>query len=174
MWRFEIEREWSGQVLGERIAVEVHAGGLSVAAPFFGEDTRPDGEGFCARLWEHEVVEVFLGREDGAYVELEFGPFGHWLVLAFSGYRQGGPVHGLVNGCRVTREAGAWRGELALEPRWWREVLDRSTVGNAYAIHTTQGRRRYCAAHPAADGSRPDFHRRELWQTLGPIAETNS
>lgn len=174
MWRFEIGHEWSGIGLGERLVVEVHEGGVSVEAPLFGEDARPDGEGFCARLWEHEVVEVFLGRDDGAYVELEVGPFGHWLVLAFEGYRRGDVVHGVVGSYRVTGVSGRWRGELVLATDWWREVLSTSAVGNAFAIHTVGGRRRYCAAFPAVDGSPPDFHRRDTWRPLVAIAETNS
>ncbi|HRE87834.1 MAG TPA: hypothetical protein PK095_01730 [Myxococcota bacterium] len=174
MWRFEIGHEWSGVGLDERLVVVVHEGGVSVEGPLFGEDTRPQGEGFCARLWEHEVVEVFLGRDDGGYVELEVGPFGHWLVLEFSGYRQGTAVHGVVNSHRVEVVSGRWFGELVMEPHWWREVLAGSTTGNAYAIHTSGGRRRYCAAFFATGGSPPDFHRRDVWRPLPPIAETNS
>lgn len=164
MWRFEIEREWSGEALGERFAIEVHEGGVRVEGPFFGEDMRPEAEGFCGRLWEHEVVEVFLAEDGGRYVEIELGPYGHWLVLAFDGYRQGGEVHGVVNSMNAERAGGRWRGELSLEPGWWSGVLARSVVGNAFAIHTRHGRRRYCAAFPPGDGSRPDFHRRDTYR----------
>lgn len=177
MWRFEIESEWSGEALGDGFAVEVHEGGVRVEGPFFGEDRRPEGEGFCGRLWEHEVVEVFLAEEGGRYVEIEVGPFGHWLVLAFDGYRQGGVVHGVVNSVNVALNEGRWRGELSLERGWWSGVLARSGVGNAFAIHGVGGRRRYCAAFVPGDGSRPDFHRRDTYRALAESAasaETNS
>lgn len=178
MWRFEIGREWSGEALGDGFVVEVHPGGVRVDAPFFGEDRRPEGVGVCGRLWEHEVVEVFLAEEGGRYVEIEVGPFGHWLALAFDGYRQGGEVHGVVNSMNVEiRGEGRWRGELSFEPGWWTGVLARSVVGNAFAIHTVGGRRRHCAAFLPGDGSRPDFHRRDTYRALVEIAasaETNS
>lgn len=178
MWRFEIGREWSGEALGDGFTVDVDERGVRVEGPFLGEDRRPEGEGFCGRLWEYEVVEVFLGEEGGRYVEIEVGPFGHWLVLAFEGYRSGGVVHGVVNSMNVeARGERRWRGELSFEPGWWSEVLGRSVAGNAFAIHTADGRRRYCAAFVPGDGSRPDFHRRDTYRALAEIArnaETNS
>ena len=47
---------------------------------------RPQGR--LWQLWEHEVVEIFIAGEDGHYLELEFGPWGHYLALTFSDVRQ--------------------------------------------------------------------------------------
>lgn len=163
--RFEVGSTWQGESV-KPIVVVVDESGVGVEAPFYGQDPVPEGSGHHPRLWEFEVVEVFLGAEDGSYVEIELGPHGHWLVLAFAGYRDQVELGEVVSGYRVERVDGRWSGKLVLEPAWWRSVLATSRTGNAYAIHTAEGRRRYCAAFVPTDGSRPDFHRQDVWRSL--------
>jgi len=168
----EIASTWNGVSLArdEVTLVSVYASGVVIDAPFYG-DARPPGLGRHDRLWEYEVVEVFLaeGMEPSSrYVELELGPHGHWLVLGFEGYRQVIELpDGVVVDYRASLHVGTarrWRGELVLEPSWWQGVLERTRFANAYAIH--EGRvvglpgRRYGAAFAApVDAERPDFHR---------------
>ena len=55
---------------------------IEVEAPFTGDAVPPAPRGRTDRLWEHEVVEVFLASEAAAaarYLEIELGPHGHWL-----------------------------------------------------------------------------------------------
>lgn len=176
--RWVIGRTWDGVALSEGAVavVEVDERGVTVEAMGFGDPPPELPPGRHARLWEHEVVEVFLaeGRtSDSRYVEVEVGPHGHWLVLAFEGERR------LVSGCedrvlgyRVEPGAhGWWRGRLELEPGWWGEVVRRAVFGNAYAVHGFLGSgveaRRFCASHPAPAGqARPDFHRLEGFERI--------
>ncbi len=177
-WRFEVASTWNGTPLsrGEVTYVSVSANGIVVDAPFY-DDARPSGPGGPVgigrhdRLWEHEVVEVFLAEGDeptSRYVELELGPHGHWLVLGFEGYRRAMMLpDGVVVDYRASLHLGdvnRWRGELVLEPRWWQGVLAATRRANAFAIHdgTSAGitQRRFCAAFPAPnEAERPDFHR---------------
>jgi len=171
-WRFEVASTWNGGALpkDEVTKVSVSASGIVVDARFY-DDVRPEGIGRHARLWEHEVVEVFLAEGVEAtsrYVELELGPHGHWLVLGFEGYRQAMTLpERVVVDYRASIDSVAqkrWRGELVLEHEWWKGVLAATRRANAFAIHdgASSGiaRRRFCAAFPAPrDAERPDFHR---------------
>lgn len=144
---------------------------IRIDAPYAGDapPRTPTGElaaaGRTDRLWEHEVVELFLAEaatRDGRYLELELGPHGHWLGLAFAGYRQL-----WVDNLAVSYEArivgDRWTGEARVE---WLELSRAVTcigVLNAYAIRGTGPGRRYMAAWPAPAGiyAGPDFHRIE-------------
>ena len=45
---------------------------------------------FFIGLWDYEVAEVFfLNSSSEEYLELEFGPYGHFLALKFKGTRNG-------------------------------------------------------------------------------------
>lgn len=176
MWRFAVAHTWQGEALAddEVATVAVSAGGIEVDAPLFGVDPRPEGQGHHGRLWEYEVVEVFLGRgpgRDAPYVEVEVGPWGHWLVLAFDGYRRPGVGSApAVTGCAVERyeRDGRRRWRARLELAGWSEAVAGAAVGNAYAIHTEPGGgRRHCAWRCPDDGRRPDFHAAEVWGRLG-------
>lgn len=174
-WRFDIDKTWAGEVIGARTTALVDAAGVTVDAPFYGQDARPEGHGRHPRLWEHEVVEVFLaeGRdEDSPYVEIEMGPFGHWLVLGFTGYRRQVPLGEVVLGNDTTIDGDRWRGHLKLEPSWWRGILERARFGNAFAIHQRHGVRRFCAAFDSGHTGPPDFHRLDTYRTLRSLGET--
>ena len=45
-------------------------------------------EGRLWGLWEHEVIEIFIAGANGTYLELEFGPWGHYLALSLDGIRK--------------------------------------------------------------------------------------
>ena len=89
-----IEHTWDGQTVAarHRTTVAFHQATprlieISIDAPFF-DDLKPEQAiGRCPRLWDYEVVELFLVDQHGTYVELEFGPHGHYLVLLLSGPR---------------------------------------------------------------------------------------
>ncbi len=135
---------------------------LRVDAPFYGEPAAPTGpKGPTDRLWEHEVVEVFIGGTDARYTEIELAPSGHHLVLQLDGIRQ--PVatclpiefKAFVVGDRWTGVARVSR--TLMPPGPWRV--------NATAIHGSDDHRVYLSMHPLA-GSEPDFHQPSRFQPL--------
>ena len=60
-------------------AADLHA--YKVEANFY-NDAKPDAEpGYLMGLWDYEVVELFLlNSHTEEYLELEFGPHGHFLA----------------------------------------------------------------------------------------------
>ncbi len=166
-----IERTWDGASIhpSEHAFVHVaHDGeGLSVyvEAPFHGDPPPEHPVGSTPRLWEHEVVELFVAGPGDAYLEIELGPHGHHLALWLEGVRRPTRV-GLAVRYAVSRQAQRWAGWAQLDPstplpaRPWRL--------NAYAIHGLGDARRHLACAPVP-GERPDFHRPErflAWDAL--------
>lgn len=175
-----IARTWDGEALGEaeRVRVEMAAVDgehlrIRVDAPFH-DDPPPAGPpGPTDRLWEHEVVELFLAGVDSgrgvAYTEVELSPHGHHLVLRLEGVRrvveQGLPLR---YRCSVAPAAGGvggghrWSGEALLPLRLLPpRPPGRTAFGvNAFAIHGSGAARRHLAAYPLP-GERPDFHQPE-------------
>lgn len=145
-----IASTWSGEPIGPHEQVRVHlrwndeALTIEIDAPFH-DDPPPTSD----RLWEHEVVELFVASGE-AYTEIELGPHGQFLVLRFQGSRNrtesGIDLEYIskVDGARWTGRARVARRHLPSMP--WRV--------NAYAIHGEP--RRYLAWSPG-EGA-PDFH----------------
>ena len=134
---------------------------LTVTAPFHNDPPPSNPPGSCWKLWEHEVVELFVLGEDDQYLEVELGPHGHHLVLRLHGVRniieQQLPLD-----YRVTHSQGRWHGSTALHPDW----LPTGTLRvNAYAIHGTGAHRQYAAWAPVP-GPQPDFHRLQYFRPL--------
>lgn len=126
---------------------------VDVDAPFHGDPAPAGAPGPFEGLWEHEVVELFLGGSGDAYLEVELGPHGHHLVLRLSDVRCA-TERALPLDYRAERSGARWRGRARLPTAW----LPRGPLrGNAYAIHGPANARRYLAAH-AVPGPAPDFH----------------
>jgi hypothetical protein len=174
MTRMEIriERLWNGDPAraNEWVRISVESSGaaltIEIDAPFH-DDPPPDvPSGSTDRLWEHEVVELFLLGANERYLELEFGPHGHYLALALRGSRQVEvnemPLHFVA-----TRTDGRWRGRAHL----FQTLLPTGLFAfNAYAIHGQGASRRYLAAHPLS-GDEPDFHQLRSFAPLRwPVA----
>lgn len=157
-----IAHTWDGTPLtaAERTTVRLHEGlyalDIDVDAPFAG-DPAPPGKGSTPRLWEHEVVELFVFGDDGRYTEIELGPHGHWLVLRFAGVRR------LVDDGHVidfrTRVRGErWTGDAEVPASLLPKVPLRC---NAFRISGAGAARRYEASVPVP-GPRPDFHQPDI------------
>ena len=168
-----IARTWQGADVPHaeraRLAVSRGGSGLAVAveAPFHGDPPPPARPGPTDRLWEFEVVELFLAGPGPAaavpYTEIELSPHGHHLVLRFVGVRNA-IERALPLEFAARHAGGRWHGEARvpeayLPPRPWRV--------NAYALHGAGAARRYLAAHPVP-GAAPDFHRPECFAPLAP------
>lgn len=162
MRRLDIGAKWNGRPCTnrERVIVSFEADGdflkLVIDAPFHG-DPAPEGPpGSTPGLWEHEVVEVFIAGPEGDYLELEFGPYGHYLALSFSGVREqsGGPheVH-----YRTVVLKQAWIGTARVH----RSLLPAGPHRlNATAIHGHRRHRRFLSWQ-VLPGTKPDFHQPE-------------
>lgn len=139
---------------------------VEIDAPFY-NDTAPEASpGPFDKLWEYEVVELFLlSSTTKHYIELEFSPHGHYLVLLLTDERQ-------VLKTMLTlpwfytniTENGRWYGQALIPQAHLPANIDRF---NAYAIHGKDEQRTYQALYPAPSNStKPDFHRLELFQPI--------
>lgn len=169
--RLRIDRAWDGAPVPPaarvRVALRPLPDALEIrcAARLFGGDGPPAPPGATDRLWEHEVVEVFVAGPDGRYTEIELGPYGNHLVLQLASYRS--PV---ASGLPLVYRSSVRSGPAG---RTWTGIarVDRGLLPtgphrvNAYAIQPTSEGRRYLAWSPPG-GAAPDFHRVESFRPL--------
>ncbi|CAF2772800.1 unnamed protein product [Rotaria sp. Silwood2] len=143
----------------DHLLIEIHA-------PFFNDSLPLGPVGPFANLWNYEVVELFfLASSTNHYIELEFSPHGHYLVLLLTDRRK------LLKDMLQLTE---YRVEPPLLDRWYGRVLvprahfpAHIDLFNAYAIHGEDDNRIYEALYPAPmESTKPDFHRLELFQPL--------
>ncbi len=163
--RLVIDRLWDGVPAwpSERteVAFSIGSSGLlvEVAANLHGDRPPALPPGRTDGLWDYEVVELFLANDDGQYLELEFGPHGHYLALRFSEPRQ--ITSRDISISYQTEITGqCWRGRAQAPTSCLPAQLTRA---NAYAIHGQGQDRRYLAAF-AVPGPRPDFHQPQFFQ----------
>lgn len=125
---------------------------FAVDARYHGDPRPSDPAGPLWGLWDHEVVELFVAHSPTRYVELELGPHGHWITLAFAGVREaiGCP---LVTHSWTSVEAGRWRGELHVSA----DLFRGASSFNACSIHGVGAQRVYASSTPLP-GVQPDFH----------------
>jgi len=158
--KIQIDRSWDGEPLSEHeiVSIELEMDNETLAirvdAPLHGDPAPQAQAGRVDRLWEHEVIELFLVGTDERYIELELGPDGHWLALKFAGIRQ------LVDDqvelhYSAVHEGARWRGTASIANT---QLPSPILQWNAFAIHGVGEARRYLAAQPAG-GESPDFHR---------------
>jgi len=172
-----IAHDWRGESLAPpdvaTLNLTAHPNEMRVAieAPFHDDPPPPGEPASCDRLWEFEVVELFLLGDDDHYLEIEFSPHGHYLVLQLHGRRQV-VRQGLALDYRCRRAGDRWSGEAKL-PREWLPVGLHAF--NAYRIHGVDDGRCHHAAHPTP-GAVPDFHALEKfgpWPLRGAFSDDN-
>ncbi len=140
---------------------------IEVEAVYHGDPPPPGPPRSIDRLWQFEVVEVFVAGsvgEDGqvSYTEVELGPHGHHLVLRLEGARNVIET-GLPMVFAAEIDGDRWRG-VAEVP--WSFLPVAPFTGNAYAIHGLGKQRRYRAAF-SVPGAAPDFHQPSRFRPLG-------
>jgi hypothetical protein len=156
----EIDRLWNGDpaLPGERVRLQLdetdHLLDVRIDAPLHGDPAPGTPPGRCDGLWDFEVVELFLVGPGDRYLELEFGPGGHWLALELNGVRRIAH-HDVPITYSVTHEGAGWCGRASIARG---RLPDPILSWNAFAIHGSGDRRRYLAASPVP-GDEPDFHR---------------
>ena len=133
-----------------------------LSLPMPAEPAHTDG------LWRTTCFEMFVGLEEGAYVEYNFSPSGAWAAYHFDGYRIG--MRALeIPEPRISSAVGHER--MALTVGLTEDALpwDRSgRIGVSAVIEELGGAVSYWAlAHPPG---RPDFHHRDCFAlTLPPV-----
>ena len=163
-----IESEWNGNALSARHWVTLHLLDreteleIRISAPYYGDPDAPMTEpGPTDRLWEHEVVELFIYGANLQYTEIELAPSGHHLVLQLDGVRN--PVatklpiayEATIHSDRWTATAKINKSLLPAGPHRW----------NATAIHGSGDNRTYLSWIPLP-GTEPDFHQPECTRPL--------
>lgn len=158
--RLRIERTWDGRLARaeEAVDLDLHLDDEALCIDFSAThhgDPPPEGPaGPTDRLWEHEVVELFVVGAGDRYTEIELGPAGHHLVLQLEGVRNVVASKLPLTYASRTHD-GRWTGRAVIG----RELLpELPWTLNAYAIHGQGGRRRYLALTPVP-GPQPDYHR---------------
>ena len=135
---------------------------VQIDAPFHNDKPPTSAAGPAPRLWNFEVVELFLLGGGLRYLELEFGPHGHWLALELEGVRNVVRSENSEQAVQfgAERSEKRWRGTARVDVSLLPAGLSRL---NAYAIHGADLERRYLAAF-ASPGSSPDFHSLEYFR----------
>ncbi len=163
----EVDKTWDGEMVAasEKVQLLFRLSSqdleVEVSAPLYNDPAPAAPAGELDRLWEYEVVELFLLGSAGHYLEIELGPHGHYLILLLDGIRQ--VKKRLQPRSCKTRIAGRrWQATVQVD-------LDQLplpfTHANAYAIHGQAAGRRYLAAFPVP-GESPDFHQPHFFGSL--------
>lgn len=183
--RWVIDKLWDGRPVApaEIATVEATWGDtdtliVTVDAPHYADPpppaSMPTAPGAAEGLWDHEVVELFIAGADGRYLELEIGPGGHTLALAFSAPRVRAALGASLTSVNLTpiTSTGRWRAIMGVPSMM---LPAAPHAANACAIHGTGPARRYLSATPLP-GPRPDFHQPARFTAcaLGPAPLTAS
>lgn len=127
---------------------------IEVDAPYHGDPPPSGPPGPTDRLWEHEVVELFVVGDDERYTEIELSPHGHHWVLRLEGIRQA-VDRGVAIEFTAQIRGDRWTGRATIDRAALPEV--RRTC-NAFRIAGVGEARRFFA-WAAVPGDGPNFHR---------------
>ena len=126
---------------------------LEIDAPYYNDPSPNEPPSSVWGLWDYEVVEVFFVGSDGQYLEAEFGPHGHHLLLWLSGPRIIEKKHLPVQ-FSTTIQQNRWNGSAKIS----RSILPSPIKRwNLFSIHGIGEKRRYQCMFPL-DTPKPDFH----------------
>ncbi|TYT75113.1 hypothetical protein [Desulfobotulus mexicanus] len=164
MPEWTIAKTWQGEPLSPQEIIRVRSFKekdqlcISLEAPFHGDPPPALQPGSTDKLWQYEVVELFLVGINGDYLEIEMGPHGHYLVLKLSGVRCVEKMHiPMKYSARISGNTWQGEGRISLE-----HLPKNCARANAFAIHGEKGKRRFLCAFPVG-GDVPDFHKPELF-----------
>jgi hypothetical protein len=124
-------------------------------------------------LWDYEVLEIFIVGEGGRYLELEIGPYGHYLMLMLHApreieHQQLAPdrLECLRTSSELVQEStGSWSSEGLINnehlpaPYLNEEMTPYWRVNSFWCFNKGAQRYHFCA-YPLP-GERPDFHQPE-------------
>ena len=165
-----IIKNWQGelveptQIVNLKLESGIECLKFEIDAPFYDHSPPPAPSGFFDGLWNYDVVEIFLVGPVGGYIELEFGPHGHYL-----GYELDGPrsVVGRFNleHYQTNILGDRWLGQATLNLR---KVPNQVVKWNAFAIFGEPSQRSHMCMSPLP-GNAPDFHQPAhfpVWDSL--------
>ena len=169
MQSIAIDRAWNGEMLHREhhisVTLTMNEGQLwiEISAPFYNDPPPEKPAGFTHGLWNFEVVELFIVGEKQAYIELEFGPFGHYLGYRFNGIRNQDGVVSSINYV-ATIDQDRWHGKATIPLRMLPKTATSAWRINATAIHGPTDGRIY-QSHIALPGDKPDYHQPAVFTT---------
>jgi len=175
--KFSIEKLWNSVPITNHRPVQITLSStndkdhllIEIDAPFFNDPapiSSSPSPGPYPELWNYEVVELFfLASSTNHYLELEFSPHGHYLVLLLTDRRKILKQMLPLPYYKVEYPSSdRWIGRAHIPRSLFPAHVDRF---NAYAIHGQDDKRTYESLYPATiDSEKPDFHRLEFFQTL--------
>jgi hypothetical protein len=168
MHQFTIKAKWDGTPIpqSEWVSLTFDARGdeyaeIRIDAPFYNDPPPQAHPGSTWLLWDYEVVELFLVSAQGSYLELEFGPHGHYLALWLTGPRVISKKH-LELDYESCIEHNRWQA-IARVPKTI--VPSQIASWNAFSIFGPSSNRRYLSLHPLPGGA-PDFHQPESFPSF--------
>lgn len=158
-----INQTWEGEKLQSKDEANVSVNWLKngdlrivIDAPF-ANDPKPICEkASCWKLWEYEVVELFLaGAGDPApYTEVEISPWGNYLVIQLLGERNMVATDLPLDVRLISREGKRWWAEAVLDKKL---IPNGNLLVNAYRVSGVESNRHYHVMTPM-DSEQPDFH----------------
>lgn len=166
---------WDGTQISTQDEVHVHIerlpSGLSleIDAPYYG-DVAPE-QPACSLwgLWNYEVVEIFLVGADGRYLEAEFGPHGHHLLLWLDAPRNIVQKH-LPVSFRSSIVEKRWYGSVHIDA----SILPEKIVKwNLFSIHGQDTHRVYQCMQPLGT-AQPDFHQPHRFPLFSEVSSRES
>ncbi|KAK5974041.1 hypothetical protein GCK32_002123 [Trichostrongylus colubriformis] len=137
---------------------------------FYNDPSGPNHTaGATPKLYDYEVLEIFIANSNDQYVEIELGPHQQWLCLLLDGQRNSfneGEYLQLSVWNRI--DGDKWIGEADIPLAYLPANVSRI---NAYEIHNENGTRVYEAMNPTPYGKfkGPDFHRLDYFVTFDPM-----
>lgn len=149
---------------------------LEVDAPYFNDPPPPGEPGKCLKVYDYEVVEVFIAAypsdddesaQYSPYLEVQIGPHGHYNLVFFLQEADFKNMDTSIEldrppTAKINPKTGRWTAEIAIPSFFLPEPvcgddLSITWMMNAYAMHG-QGEQREHIAYSPVPGSKPNFH----------------
>ena len=168
MHQLTIKSTWDGTPIPESdwVFLTYESGGgdsieIRIDAPFYNDPVPHAHSGSTWSLWDYEVVELFLVSSVGTYLELEFGPHGHYLALWLTGPREIHTRHIPIE-YQTSVATKRWTG-VARVPKT--RVPNPIVRWSAFAISGVKSERRYLAS-TQLPGSEANFHQPDAFEDV--------
>jgi hypothetical protein len=160
-FQLRLTEDWFRKPLSQPILIELKCQGekisFCISAPYYFNIPPDCPPGPTWRLWEYEVVEIFLVFEAQKYLEIEVNPHGHYLILALDGIRK---IKSAFIPAQIKARIDLSKQSYQIEGQLHSPLpLDQLKALNAYAIYQEKHHRVYASYHAIAlENEAPNFH----------------